>query len=258
MERSRLNMKAIILAAGRGSRMKDKTKILPKCLTELWGKTLLEWQIEAMRKAGIKEIAVITGYHADEITRRFPDLTYFHNPSWMSTNMVSTLFEADKWLSTAECLVSYADILYTSEAVFALASEQAEISLTYYTRFLELWESRFENPLDDIETFKIDDNGMLTEIGQKAKRLDEIEGQYMGILKFRPAGWTRVKTEIEKGMPKPLAKMDMTGLLNCMIRRGMNIKGVSYNGLWLEVDSQEDLNLYMRWDEKYYKSILNM
>ncbi|MBO6291443.1 MAG: phosphocholine cytidylyltransferase family protein [Selenomonas sp.] len=210
--------------------MKDKTKILPKCLTELRGKTLLEWQIEAIHKSGIKEIAVFTGYHANEIIKRFPKLTYFHNKDWDCTNMVSTLFEADKWLSVDECLVSYADILYTNEAVLALAEEQAEISLTYYTKFMELWEDRFANPLDDIETFKIDASGILAEIGQKAKSLEEIKGQYMGILKFRPAGWARVKVEIEKGLPKPLAKMDMTGLFNCMIGRGLNIKGVPYEG----------------------------
>ena len=251
-------MKAIILAAGRGSRMKERTEILPKCLTELWGKRLLEWQIEAINKAGIRDVAVVTGYHAMEIINRFPDLTYFHNGDWESTNMVSTLFKADKWLSTDECLVSYADIIYTSEAVALLSNEETDISLTYYTKFMELWKGRFDNPLDDIETFKIDDNGIMTQIGQKAKSLEEIEGQYMGILKFRPTGWGRVKAETEKGLPKPLSGMDMTGLLNCLISRGLKIKGIPYEGLWLEVDSQEDINFYKSWDEKFYKNILEV
>lgn len=250
-------MKAIILAAGRGSRMKDKTKILPKCLTKLWGRTLLEWQVQAIRRAGVTEIAVITGYHAEEIRSRFPVLEYFHNAEWENTNMVSTLFEADEWLSSDDCLVSYADILYTSDAVQLLASEQAGLSLTYYTKFLELWKGRFENPLDDIETFKTDAEGVLTEIGQKAGSLEEIEGQYMGLLKFRPEGWGRLKEEADKGLPKPLARMDMTGMLNCLIGRGMRIKGVPYSGLWLEVDSQDDLALYESWEVSKYIKMLH-
>ena len=55
-------MKAIILAAGRGSRMKNLTSDKPKCLVKLHGKPLLEWQLESMYKSGISEIAVVTGY----------------------------------------------------------------------------------------------------------------------------------------------------------------------------------------------------
>ena len=55
-------MKAIILAAGRGSRMKHLTDEKPKCLAKLGGKLLIEWQLEALSAAGINEIAIVTGY----------------------------------------------------------------------------------------------------------------------------------------------------------------------------------------------------
>ena len=58
-------MKAIILAAGRGSRMKNMTDERPKCLVELGGKPLLEYQLTALRQAGINEIAVVTGYRRE-------------------------------------------------------------------------------------------------------------------------------------------------------------------------------------------------
>ena len=71
-------MKAIILAAGRGSRMKKLTDELPKCLVELRGKTLLDWQLEALRAAGITEIAIVTGYKREMLTNR--GMFDFHNP----------------------------------------------------------------------------------------------------------------------------------------------------------------------------------
>ncbi len=249
------DVKAIILAAGRGSRMKEKTKILPKCLTVLWGKTLLEWQLAALDGAGIKDIAVITGYHADEIRKRMPELSYFHNAAWMETNMVSTLLEAEEWLSGDECIVSYADIVYTKHAVSALMDNSDDLAVTYYTKFLTLWQERFENPLDDIETFKIDKQLYLAEIGQKAKSLKEIEGQYMGLLTFTPTGWRRISKIIKAGLPKPIEKMDMTGLLSYLLLQGMHIRAVPYDEFWLEVDSQSDLGLYESWGKERYKEL---
>lgn len=237
-------MKAIILAAGRGSRMKEKTDILPKCLTELWGKTLLEWQLEAIHGAGIEEVYIITGYHAEEIEKRNPDINFLRNENWANTNMVSTLVCADELLSSDDCVVSYADIVYKKEAITKLINSKSDISLTYYTEFRKLWENRFANPLDDVETFKIDENYNITEIGQKAQSLDEIEGQYMGILKFTPKGWISTKKLMNRNMPKPIEKMDMTGLLEYLIQNGMKLEGVPYDKIWVEVDSQEDLKLY--------------
>ena len=254
-------MKAIILAAGRGSRMRERTEILPKCLTELWGKTLLDWQLKAIEGAGIRrsDIAIITGYHAEKIREAEPDLHYFHNERWAATNMVSTLMEADEWLNTDTCIVSYADIVYTRKAISLLMESSDDIAITYYTKFLDLWKGRFENPLDDIETFKIDKNGFLTEIGQKAKALSDIEGQYMGLLRFTPEGYSSMREEMKRGLPKPMDKMDMTGLLSYLLGKGIKMRGIAYDELWIEMDSQDDLALYESWDaEKYIEMLIKI
>lgn len=237
-------MKAIILAAGRGSRMGEKTKNLPKCLTTLKGKTLLERQLASVRAAGINDVAVITGYKNEEITSRFTGLKYFHNENWENTNMVATLLEADEWLKESDCLISYSDIVYTKKAVELLENSAEDIAITYYTEFLKLWEKRFKNPLDDLETFKIDKEGYLTEIGQRAKSLDEIEGQYMGLLKFSPKGYEKIRNAMNENMPKPVEKIDMTGLLSYLLTKDIKIKALPYEELWLETDNEQDLKIY--------------
>jgi len=237
-------MKAIILAAGRGSRMGEKTKNLPKCLTTLKGKTLLERQLDALTTAGIEEIAVITGYKSEEITKRFGDLKYFHNENWENTNMVATLLKADEWLKSDACIISYSDIVYTKKAVELLKNSAEDIAITYYTEFLKLWQRRFKNPLEDLETFKIDENSYLTEIGARAKSLDEIEGQYMGLLKFSPNGYEKIRSSMGEDMPKPVERIDMTGLLSYLLAKNIKIKAVSYNELWLEADNERDLEIY--------------
>ena len=238
-------MKAIILAAGRGSRMKEKTNILPKCLTEFQNKTLLEWQLNSLRNAGIKDIAVITGYRSEEIKKRQPELKYFHNENWEKTNMVATLFKAEEWLCADECIVSYSDIIYSAKAVNSLIECDADIAITYYTKFLELWKSRFENPLDDIETFKISAESELTEIGSKANSLSDIEGQYMGLLKFTPRGFDKISQELKSQNSQiNIEKIDMTGMLSYLISKNFKIKAVPYDEVFLEIDNQNDLMLY--------------
>jgi L-glutamine-phosphate cytidylyltransferase len=57
--------RAIILSAGKGSRLLPLTAERPKCLIELAGKTLLDWQLDALCAAGIREIVVVTGFRPD-------------------------------------------------------------------------------------------------------------------------------------------------------------------------------------------------
>jgi len=108
-------MRAIILAAGRGSRMGHLAADRPKCLVELEGKPLIERQIAALRRGGVDEIGVVRGYRAEMID--FPGLSYFANERWAETNMVMSLAAAGSWLRSGLVIVSYADIFYRSELV---------------------------------------------------------------------------------------------------------------------------------------------
>ena len=238
-------MKAIILAAGRGSRMKDKTNIFPKCLIKFKNKTLLEWQLSSLKNAGIKEIAIITGYRAEEIKKRQPEFKYFNNEHWEKTNMVATLFKAEEWLREDDCIISYSDIIYSPKAVTSLIECESDIAITYYTKFLELWTSRFVNPLEDIETFKINSESELIEIGNKASSLSDIDGQYMGLIKLTSHGWLKIAQELKSpNSPVNLENIDMTGLLSYLNSKNFKIKAIPYEEIFLEIDNQNDLALY--------------
>ena len=183
-------MKAIILAAGRGSRMKSLTDERPKCLVELRGKPLLEWQLESLRAAGISDIAVVTGYKRELLAER--GLSEFHNPRWAETNMVSSLACAESWLQGEPCIVSYSDIFYSPVAVQSLINSDATLAVTYDPNWLQLWTERFGDPLLDAETFRLTAAHTLAEIGNKPQSVDDVQGQYMGLLRFTPEGWAEV------------------------------------------------------------------
>ena len=146
-------MRAIILAAGRGSRMKELTKEHPKCLIQLKGKALIDWQLDALREAGLNEIAVVSGYKRELLEDL--DVLEFHNDRWVETNMVSSLACANEWLSNSPCIVSYSDIFYESLAVKSLMAISASIAITYDPNWITLWSKRFNNPLLDAETFSL-------------------------------------------------------------------------------------------------------
>jgi choline kinase len=237
-------MKAIILAAGRGSRMKNLTDKRPKCLVELKGKSLLNLQIEALQVAGIMEIAIVTGYKRELLAGL--GLVEFHNPRWAETNMVSSLACAHDWLQAEPCIVSYSDIFYSPTAVKSLMDCHASLAVTYDPNWLELWTKRFGDPLLDAETFRLTPERTLAEIGNKPKSVTEVQGQYMGLLRFTPEGWAEV-VQIRSGLTSEQCdKMHLTGTLQLVIEADRTaISALAYEGVWSEFDSQSDIVNYL-------------
>jgi choline kinase len=232
---------AIILAAGRGSRMGPLTVDQPKCLTVLAGQRLLDWQMAALRAAGMEAITVVGGYRIDLL--RFGSHELIENPDWSTTNMVATLRCASERLHAAPAIVSYSDIVYRSEHVRRLAEVPGELAITYDQQWRSLWETRFDDPLADAETFRQRD-GWLETIGERAKDLADIEGQYMGLLRFTPGGWRKAEAWLNTQPLERQRRIDMTSFLRGLLAAGMDIACVPVSGGWCEVDSGEDANRY--------------
>jgi L-glutamine-phosphate cytidylyltransferase len=236
-------VRAVILAAGRGSRMGHFTEARPKCLIELEGKPLIERQIAALRRGGVDEIGVVRGYRAGMID--FPGLTYFANHRWAETNMVMSLVAAAPWLHSGPVIVSYADIFYRSELVRGLSATAGELVVSYDRDWRRLWTRRFSDPLADAETFRMDATGRLLEIGGKTTRIEEIEGQYMGLLKFTPRAWRAVDALLSTLDAASRDRLDMTALLRRLLAANeIPIGTFGTDGQWGEIDNAEDVELY--------------
>ncbi len=236
-------MKAIILAAGRGSRMGYLTENGPKCLVHLRGKPLIEWQLEAIRAAGLTEIGVVTGYQRYLLSTY--KLVEFHNKNWFETNMVASLKLAEKWLKAEPCIVSYSDIFYEKSAITSLINCSAPIAVTYDPNWLDVWKKRFEDPLTDAETFLIDTSNRIIEIGNKPNNVEEIQGQYMGLLRITPESWGHIISTLSNLPKSTRDKMSMTNLLQYLVlQTKLSVIGVPYEDEWGEIDTPSDLEKF--------------
>jgi len=236
-------MRAVILAAGRGSRLRHLGGDRPKCLVELAGKPLIVRQIAALRRGGVSEIGVVRGYRAEMID--FPGLCYFSNDRWAETNMVMSLAEAAPWLRSGPVIVSYGDIFYPSELVRGLADAPGQLVISYDRAWRRLWTRRFADPLADAETFRIDAAGRLLEIGGRTTRIEDIQGQYMGLFKFTPPAWSAVGALLAR-LDEPIRnRLDVTGLLRRLLAgKVLPISTFPTDGEWGEIDNPEDVALY--------------
>ena len=246
-------MKAIILAAGEGKRLRPLTNNTPKCLVNLFGKSLLQWQIETFRSCQIDDISVVRGYLNKMI--KFENITYFENPNFKTTNMVETLFCAKEKLSDS-VIVSYGDIIFEKNVLQKLIDSNHDISVVIDKNWKKYWEMRFDDPLTDAESLKIDNDGNIISIGQKVQKINEIEGQYIGLMKFQNSGIEKLKQFYEKtknqskNKPNPLNphvsfnQSYMTDFLQGLINEGCKLEAVQIKNGWLELDSIDDYNKY--------------
>ena len=105
-------MRAIILAAGAGLRLGQHTKDIPKALLDLNGKSILERQISLLRKYGVNEISVVTGYKKEKYVLK--DIEYFFNPKYSETEQLTSMMTARRKIA-GDVLIIFGDIIFDSD-----------------------------------------------------------------------------------------------------------------------------------------------
>lgn len=245
-------MKAIVLAAGEGQRLRPLTENKPKCLVEVGGKSILDHQIETFKRCGIQDIVVTKGYRADKIKRA--DVKHYVNEKYDVTNMVMTLWCAQEEMQ-GDVIVSYGDIIYNDGVLRSVMDAPYDISVVVDMDWLTYWGMRFEDPLKDAEAFKMDAEGKINIIGQVANEISDIDAGYIGLIKFSAKGcqifkdsFINARLQAQQGQPawgisKPFEKAYMTDMLQGLINEGNDVYAVKIKGGWCEIDNLKDLEL---------------
>ena len=171
-------MIGVILAAGMAKRLRPLTDTIPKCLLKVGNRTLLERTVDAMRRAGISEFVVVTGYRADMIrdflTSHFSHFTFhfLHNADYAHNNNIYSLWMAGEVVRGKEFLLMDSDILCDPAAVVRIASEPTAA----------LAVNRHELGEEEMKVV-VDADSRITEIS-KTCRPEDAMGESVGIEKI--------------------------------------------------------------------------
>ena len=230
---------AVILSAGKGSRLYPHTEDKPKCLLPLAGRTLLEWQLDALHAAGIEQMTVVTGFHhqlVDEViaqrgTERGRVEALF-NPFYQVADNTGSVwiarerFDRDVLLLNGDTLVS-PDLVRT-----VVAGATAPINITIDRK-----------PAYDADDMKVETDGAdaLLRIG---KQLTTCDAELIGLLAFTGAGPQTFADAVQRVMETPEGtRVWYLSVIDGLAQAGTPVGTVSIEGHeWQEVDYPADLD----------------
>ncbi|MBN33500.1 MAG: nucleotidyl transferase [Rhodospirillaceae bacterium] len=243
-------MKVLIVAAGRGSRLGVHSDQTPKCLAPFAGSRLLDLQLSVLRGAGLDDIHLVRGYLGAQLDGL--GLTLWDNPNWAATNMVASMLCARPVMESGDDVVlAYGDIIYEEKILEALLADDSEASVIVDREWLKLWSLRSDDPLSDAESLRLDDAGNIIDIGRKVPSLEEIQAQYIGLMRFSAKACGELLDILDRAarpggdvQGKSVANCYMTDLLQAHIDHGGKLHAVTIDGGWIEVDTDEDLARY--------------
>jgi len=147
----------------------------------------------------------------------------------------------------SDLIISYGDIVYEPKVLSSLMSVDAPITLAIDREWHRCWAARMDNPLNDAESMKLTAGNKVTELGKKPRSYDDIEGQYIGLIRIRAdvvkrfvAAWQCMdRSAVYDG--KDFDNMYMTSFLQYLIDGGWEVRAAFIENGWAEVDCEADL-----------------
>lgn len=249
---------AVILAAGASQGLMPLTEELPKPMLDIKGKTILERQIEVLNACGVKDVCVIRGYKKDAI--KLPNVRYYDNDDYATTNEAFSLFRAGKELK-GPFVFLYGDILFERGHLEKLLKSPADVSILVDRSWSEDKRPQDSRGKPDLVRLKDAQEAGYRFIGAEAphpvakvgRNLDtkEANGEFVGLAMFSQKGarlltdaWSQItETKGKSGgfhEADSLKTATFTDLVQELIDRGSEVQAVDVYKGWLEIDTFED------------------
>jgi dTDP-glucose pyrophosphorylase len=226
---------AVLLAAGRGTRMRELTADLPKPMIEVRGKSVLQHVVEGLRDAGVRRFLVIVGYRADAVQNFFGDgarykidIQYATQVAQDGTGRVVDL--ARDFVSDSPFVLAYGDILVAPEN---------------YKRIVDLADGvealisviRGEDVSKGGAVF-LDERMELVDLREKTKPGEATSPWYnAGLYAFRPS----IFDFTAKLKPSPRGEYELTDAIRELAQSGKKVQAIELTGEWADVRDPEIL-----------------
>ena len=231
-------MKAVILAAGQGTRIRSVHGEHPKCLIEVDNATILDHQLEALAMAGINDVAIVVGYEKEQIINHvmrrelshMQRIHFIENPAFAITNNIYSLWLALEWLRRDSFVVLNADVIFDAEVLDLAVRTNAPISMIV-------------DPMWRDETMKVIIQGdRVMQMSKKISR-EQFSGTYIGITVFSKAIQPRFFEKISKLISAGRVNEFFNIAVQELVDEDVYVGSTSTDGLaWAEIDDPADLS----------------
>ena len=237
------SVRAIILAASRGTEMGEVTAGIPKTMVTIGGTPLLHKLVAQFRAAGIRKVAVIRGYAADKV--HAPDVEFVENDEFEGTGELLSLSKAIEHLE-GETVISFGDILFRKHILNNLLAEPHDIVIAVDAA----WERRhgsagYVDYITATRPYSLrydEDEAFLTAAGPDLERTS-IHGEWIGLIKTTARGSDRIKAALaELAHRADFRTLRFDDLFKHLVAKGERVQVLYITGHWLDVDDLDDLS----------------
>ncbi|MFB0562328.1 MAG: isocitrate lyase/phosphoenolpyruvate mutase family protein [Candidatus Lokiarchaeia archaeon] len=232
-------------------------KLKPKSLIEIGGKTILEYQLESIRKAGLRNISIVRGYKGELFNSR--EAKYLDNPEYETKYILHSLLCAREIMDDGFILI-FSDILFNESIIKSLLKTKDFITLLVDNSY-RYHKHEIDKKLDLVvsKTKKKSHHRALhpttmNEIIRIGKNIDkdEADGEFIGIAYFSPEGVNILKKVYDdckkhwKGKFHEAESFDraaITDILQEIIDRGFTVKALEIYKGWMEIHNPVDIKI---------------
>jgi len=235
-------MKALIIAAGRGSRLRPFTEDMPKGLIPLLGLCLLERIILSVKEVGIKDFVIVTGFKGEKIKDFLEKkvdalgVEYVDNPAWHRGNGVSVLSAEKKLKNEKKFLLLMSDHVFDTKIISIIISQSKILNPKSNWACLLGVDKNLESihDLEDATKVEISENGSIISIGKDLSKYNAVD---CGVFLCTPQIFEALRIKINQG------NEDLSSAVALLSEQG-KAKTVDISGnFWIDIDTFQELKI---------------
>lgn len=244
-------IKIIIPAAGAPRNQESLETLLqeiPIAMLDIWGKSILQRNIEVLNKSKLYDIFVIKGYNGDSFN--VDGITYLNNPKYQSEHILSSIMQAEDKMN-CKTIIIYSDILFENHLIERLKGLQSDFVIVVDNSFKNYGNKNKKLEMVVTEEVMSSGNRILIDRLFKVKKigdtsLEEINcSEFIGMCMFSKKGIEVFKKEYHKALieyndrqfyqSKNIFQASLTDMLQHLISLGYKVEAMQVNSGWMEI-----------------------
>ena len=243
-------MKAIVIAAGEGSRMGKLTQNIPKPLVMVNGKSIIERQLSILKQNDILDVIIVTGSHNEKFN--FKNVVYVNDLDHKKHDTLGSLIAARDYMND-EIIITYADQIFDEKIMESINNFSGDIGIAVDLDWEKNYVNRDQHPKSEAENILINGNEIL-EIRKNISECKKNEkiGECLGLMKLSRKGskvFLDKYSELEISHQgkfhnaSSLEKALISDMIQELIDSEINVEPIYVSGKWCEIDTPQDLEI---------------